>query len=106
MGHDARTVTLPGGPRGDVGRTPWSVPSPVVLDLTAAERELGYAAPGGYEQTVPAAIEWLVDRASRGPWREAFPGFARMEAGHDLFDYAAEDAYLARAERSMRDVRG
>jgi hypothetical protein len=42
----------------------------------------------------------LVASAARGPWREAFPGFACMEAGHDLFDYAAEDAYLARAERS------
>jgi nucleoside-diphosphate-sugar epimerase len=106
MGHDARTVTLTGGPHGDVGRTPWSVPSPVVLDLSAAERELGYVAPGGYEQTMPAAVEWLVDRAARGPWREAFGGFARMEAGHDLFDYAAEDAYLARAEQATRDGRG
>jgi hypothetical protein len=29
-----------------------------------------------------------------------------MEAGHDLFDYAAEDAYLARAEQATRDGRG
>lgn len=105
MGHDARTVTLTGGPHGDVGRTPWSVPNPVVLDLTGAERELGYVAPGGYEQTMPAAVEWLVDRASRSPWREAFPGFARMEAGHDLFDYAAEDDYLARFRPAAPDGR-
>ena len=105
MGHDARTVTLTGGPAGDVGRTPWSVPNPVVLDLSAAERELGYTAPSGYERTVAATVEWLVDRARRGPWREAFPGFARLEAGHDLFDYAAEDDYLARVEQIAPDVR-
>jgi len=105
MGHDARTVTFTGGPLGDVGRTPWSVPNPVVLDLSAAERELGYIAPGGYEHTVAAAVEWLVVGASRSPWREAFPGFARMEAGHDLFDYAAEDDYLAGVERAAPEVR-
>jgi peptidyl-dipeptidase Dcp len=31
-------------------------------------------------------------------------GFARMEAGLDLFDYAAQDAYLARAARSSDGV--
>ena len=43
-----------------------------------------------------ACVEWLVDEASRADWREAFPGFARMDADGTFFDYAAEDAFLAR----------
>ncbi len=99
MGHDAQTVTFPGAVRGNVGLTPWAVPAPVVLDMAAAARELGYVAPGGYEQTVGAAIEWLLAAAAREDWRTAFPGVARMEAGRDFFDYAAEDDHLARAAR-------
>lgn len=99
MGHQAETAPLSGPPRGNLGLTPWAVPRPVVLDMTAAARELGYTAPGGYEQTVGAAIEWLLAAAAREDWRTAFPGVARMEAGRDFFDYAAEDAHLARAAR-------
>ena len=41
-------------------------------------------------------MEWLVEAASARDWREAFPGFVRMEAMGDFFAYAAEDAFLAR----------
>ncbi|WP_187138395.1 NAD-dependent epimerase/dehydratase family protein [Cellulomonas timonensis] len=99
MGHDAETVAFSGPPRGNVGLTPWAVPAPVVLDMAAAARELGYVAPGTYEQTVGAAVEWLLAAGAREDWRTVFPGVARMEAGRDFFDYAAEDDHLARAAR-------
>lgn len=96
MGVSPAYVMLPGAPEGDLGSTPWTVPHPVVLGMTRARVELGYAAPGHYEDTVRACIDWLVDQASRGDWREAFPGFARMDPTDSFFDYAAEDAFLAR----------
>lgn len=98
-GHETETVTFAGPPRGNVGLTPWAVPGPVVMDTGAAARELGHVAPGGYAQTVGAAVEWLVEAAAREDWRTAFPGVARMARDRDLFDYAAEDEYLARPVR-------
>ncbi|MDC7121345.1 NmrA family NAD(P)-binding protein [Cellulomonas fimi] len=95
LGAESATVTFAGPPRGNLGLTPWSVPHDLVLDMRRAQRELGHVAPGGYAATAPAAIHWLVDEASRRDWRDAFPGFVRMEAMGDFFDYAAEDAYLA-----------
>jgi nucleoside-diphosphate-sugar epimerase len=97
MGATSRMVTVPGDPVDGVGLTPWAVPRPVVLDMHRAAVELGYTAPGGYEDTVGACVEWLVEAASARDWREAFPGFVRMEAMGDFFAYAAEDAFLARA---------
>ena len=61
MGVTSRLVTVPGDPVDGVGLTPWAVPRPVVLDLQRAADELGYVAPGGYEDTVGACVEWLVD---------------------------------------------
>ena len=95
MGVTSRLVRMPGAPSKDVGLTPWAVPGPLVLDMRSAGRELGYVAPGGYEQTVGACVEWLVEEAARTDWREAFPGFARMEAMGDFFAYDAEDEFLS-----------
>jgi nucleoside-diphosphate-sugar epimerase len=96
MGVTSRVVTVPGEPVDGVGLTPWSVPRPVVLDMQRAADELGYVAPGGYAQTVGACVEWLAEASSGRDWREAFPGFVRMEAMGDFFPYAAEDEFLAR----------
>lgn len=95
LGAESRTVTFAGPPQGNLGLTPWAVPHPLVLDTARAGRELGHVAGGGYADTAPDGIHWLVDEAARRDWREAFPGFVRMEAMGDFFDYAAEDAYLA-----------
>ena len=76
MGVSPAYVMLPGAPAGDLGSTPWTVPHPVVLGMTRARAELGYVAPGRYEDTVRSCVDWLVDAASRSDWREAFPGFA------------------------------
>ncbi|ROS30457.1 NAD(P)-dependent oxidoreductase [Cellulomonas sp. PhB150] len=96
MGTTSRIVRLPGAPREGVGSTPWAVPTPLVLDMARAHEQLGYVAPGGYGDTVAAAVEWLVDVAGDADWREVLPGFARMEGDGDFFDYAAEDALLAK----------
>ncbi|WP_155855927.1 NAD(P)-dependent oxidoreductase [Cellulomonas sp. URHD0024] len=95
MGVTSRVVRVAGEPVGGVGLTPWAVPRPLVLDMRSAERELGYQAPGGYEDTVGSCIEWLVEQAARGDWRQAFPGFGRMEAMGDFFAYDAEDEFLS-----------
>ncbi|MFG3281123.1 NAD-dependent epimerase/dehydratase family protein [Streptomyces sp. NPDC048111] len=82
-------------PRGTIGSTPWSLPHPVVYDMRAAERELGYRPVTGYVQSLPATVEWLADRLAGREWSEAFPKMARAYADAGLFDYAAEDAWLA-----------
>ncbi|WP_318204757.1 NAD-dependent epimerase/dehydratase family protein [Streptomyces sp. SCL15-4] len=93
MGATTRTVCLDGPPVGSVGRTPWSVPLPVVYDMSAAARELGYRPVVSYEQSLPRTVEWLAGSLRGRDWREAFPLLAR--AYPDLFDYAAEDAWYA-----------
>jgi hypothetical protein len=66
-----------------------------VLDLTAAT-ELGYQAVGDYASTVTDELDWLIATAT------GEPGHARLPVGLDeeffdgRFDYAAEDAWLAR----------
>ncbi|MFF5470559.1 NAD-dependent epimerase/dehydratase family protein [Streptomyces achromogenes] len=93
MGAAARTVWLDGPPEGSVGRTPWSVPLPVVCDMSAARRELGYRPVVSYADSLPETVEWLAGCVRGRDWREAFPLLAR--AYPDLFDYAAEDAWCA-----------
>ncbi|HEX5118598.1 MAG TPA: NAD-dependent epimerase/dehydratase family protein [Pseudonocardiaceae bacterium] len=68
----------------ELGHHPWESRHPVVLDMTAAT-ELGYVPAGTYARTVAAELDWL---ATGGP-----PQDTEYFAG--LFDYAAEDAYLA-----------
>ncbi|MFF5439454.1 NAD-dependent epimerase/dehydratase family protein [Streptomyces achromogenes] len=93
MGAAARTVWLDGPPEDSVGRTPWSVPLPVVCDMSAARRELGYRPVVSYADSLPETVEWLAGCVRGRDWREAFPLLAR--AYPDLFDYAAEDAWCA-----------
>ncbi|MGW0986489.1 NAD-dependent epimerase/dehydratase family protein [Streptomyces sp. NPDC002486] len=93
MGVETRTVLLDGPAPASVGRSPWSVELPVVCDMTAAERELGYRPVVTYPDNLPETVEWLTRRLSEQDWREAFPTLAR--AYPDLFDYAAEDAWFA-----------
>ncbi|WP_369387800.1 NAD-dependent epimerase/dehydratase family protein [Streptomyces sp. CG1] len=94
MGVETETTLLDGPPEGCVGRTPWSTPLPVVADMSAAERELGYRPVVSYAGSLPETVAWLTDvlRAGRD-WRECFPSLARVYP--DLFDYAAEDAWFA-----------
>ncbi|MET8506840.1 NAD-dependent epimerase/dehydratase family protein [Streptomyces sp. NPDC004787] len=95
MGVRSETILFDGPPGKDwVGYTPWTTPHPMVVDMSAAERELGYRpVVATYAESLPATIEFLAETVARRDWREAFPGLVKY--GVDFFDYAAEDAWLA-----------
>jgi len=92
MGYNGRIVEEPGEDYPPLlGRTPWSVPRPFVLDMQAAAAA-GYARATMYADAVKSTCDWLVETAADGDWRERFPGFARSLAA---FDYRTEDRLLA-----------
>jgi nucleoside-diphosphate-sugar epimerase len=108
LGHDWQEVLLD-EPAGPVGRHPWDVPHPVVLDTSAAAA-LGYVPAGDYAATVTAEVDWLVRAASAHASATAPPS-ASPGAANDpdaavlsrldgeffapMLDYAAEDRYYA-----------
>jgi nucleoside-diphosphate-sugar epimerase len=73
-----------------VGRTPWSVQRPFVLDTTAATK-LGYEPRVTYRQTAGAVCDWLAG-VTNDDWQSLLPVLASYP--YDLFDYAAEDAVI------------
>ena len=97
LGHDRVEVLLPEGVEEALGRHPWQSKYPVVLDVSAAT-ELGYRAAGDYAATVADEVRWLASIAE--PGAADVPG-AQLPAAYDreffesMFDYAAEDRYLA-----------
>lgn len=94
MGARAEDVLVDGPPPSPtVGDTPWSVPQPVICDMSAAERELGHRPVIRYADTLPETIASIERQLARRDWREAYPAMFRNYG--DLFDYAAEDAWLA-----------
>ncbi|MCX5099066.1 MULTISPECIES: NAD(P)-dependent oxidoreductase [unclassified Streptomyces] len=99
LGRSTSTVLSAGPPGEDgVGGTPWSSHHPIVYDMTAAERELGYRPVTGYVQSLPETVEWIAARLVGQDWTAAFPAMLRSY-GKKLFDYAAEDAWLAAYDR-------
>ncbi|MEU9779684.1 NAD-dependent epimerase/dehydratase family protein [Streptomyces phaeochromogenes] len=93
MGVETESVLVDGpAPAETVGDTPWSVPHPVVCDMAAAERELGYRAVVRYAETLPDTVAWIEGQLAGRDWREAYPKMFQNYG--DLFDYAAEDAWL------------
>jgi nucleoside-diphosphate-sugar epimerase len=84
LGHDWTEVPLAPDVDSGLGRHPWDKLPPMVLDLTAAT-DLGHRPVGDYASTVRTEIDWLV-AAPPNPDDAFFAG---------LFDYAAEDNYLA-----------
>jgi nucleoside-diphosphate-sugar epimerase len=74
-----------------VARTPWSVPSPVVLNCCAA-LDLGYSPAKTYADAIKPVCDWLVATAGDGDWKDRFPLLARYP--RDLFDYAKEDEFF------------
>jgi len=91
LSHEWAEVLI-GEPVGEVGNTFWSVPHPVVLDMTEAEFELGYRPITTYEQAVPETVQWLVEATKERSWQEVMPRAA--EYMQDSFDYAAEDELM------------
>lgn len=81
-GHAFEEVLVEGRP--EAARNPWAVPHPFVLDMAAAERELGYRPVATYADAVEETVAWLL--AERPPLDEYMATF---------FDYEAEDAFLA-----------
>jgi nucleoside-diphosphate-sugar epimerase len=78
-----------------IGRTPWSVPRPFVLDTQAATA-LGYFPTTTYAQSIGPICDGLVEAAAGKDWRYIFPVLASYP--YDLFDYALEDAFFAASE--------
>jgi nucleoside-diphosphate-sugar epimerase len=84
LGHEFEPVLVPGEEYGN----PWAVPRPVVLEMAAAERELGYRPVATYPEAVREACAWLVEEIERGrDWKGTY-----LE---ESLDYASEDAVLA-----------
>jgi nucleoside-diphosphate-sugar epimerase len=79
-----------------LGRTPWSVQRPFVLDLTAATA-LGYQPRTTYPEAAASICEWIVRGTAGRDWRAAFPALATYP--YDLFDYRREEAELAQLPR-------
>ncbi|MGI5350895.1 NAD-dependent epimerase/dehydratase family protein [Streptomyces sp. CA-250714] len=104
LGRECKTVLLDGAPPEEaptVGRTPWSLPYPLVMDMSAAEQELGYRPVTTYEQALPGTVEWLLGHLHGQDWREALPAMAAAyDPMGELFDYAAEDRWLTENGRS------
>lgn len=74
-----------------VGRNPWAVPRPFVLDTRAAVA-IGYAPVTTYSQAVAAICDDLLTAQTTPDWRARFPLLASYP--YDHFDYRAEDAIL------------
>jgi nucleoside-diphosphate-sugar epimerase len=85
LDHEWEEILVGGA---ELGRHPWDKLPPLVLDMTEA-RELGYVPVGDYAATIGDEIGWLV-AGGYEPDPEFFAG---------LFDYAAEDRFLAGARR-------
>ena len=85
-------VLLPGDPRGEVGASPWTAPRPFVLDMTAAERDLGYRPVARYVDAVQETARWLIGHVKGRAWQEALPPLA--PAAEALFPYEEEDAVV------------
>jgi nucleoside-diphosphate-sugar epimerase len=87
MGAKLDLVRFEGLPEKGVGGHPWGAAHPIVLDMRRAEA-LGYRAVGGYAD--------LVGEACRSAEAAAGAGAVFVPYLLAMFDYAAEDAWLAR----------
>lgn len=100
LGWECETVLLDGAPPQEeptVGSTPWGLPHPLVMDMSAARDALGYRPVTTYEEALAETVDWLAGRLRGRDWREAFPKMAaNYDPMGDLFDYTAEDRWLER----------
>ncbi|MFJ3383551.1 MULTISPECIES: NAD-dependent epimerase/dehydratase family protein [unclassified Curtobacterium] len=91
LDHTFEEVLLDADAPAFVGLTPWSSPTPYVLDTTAA-RSLGWQPPAFADAVVPE-LDWLVETAHRTPVDGDVP-WADDPFWDRLFDYGPEDAAL------------
>lgn len=94
MGWQTERVLVDEPPAPTVGNHPWAVPRPVVADMSCAAGELGYRPVATYEEAMRETVPWALAAAEGREWRDVFPTLAIYP---DLFDYAAEDEFLAQA---------
>ena len=92
-GADLRVEPFDGAPIDGVGSHPWCVPRPFVVDMTAA-LALGYQPAADYRDAIESACRAAEAAAAAGA------SFAPFFDG--LFDYAAEDAFLAGRDHALR----
>lgn len=78
-----------------VGWSPWSIARPFVLSTDAAEA-CGYTPATTYATSIGRTCDWLVSEYGCD-WKQRFPVLASYP--RELFDYAAEDRFLAEYER-------
>jgi nucleoside-diphosphate-sugar epimerase len=84
LGHEFEPVLLPAAEFGN----PWAVPTPFVVSMEAAERELGYRPLTTYPEAVKETCAWIVGELDSGrDWNGTY-----LEA---TLDYAAEDEAIA-----------
>jgi nucleoside-diphosphate-sugar epimerase len=86
-------VPMDGPPLGRVGGNPWGVPRPMIVDVSRAAAT-GYKPVTTYREAMAETCLSIAAAAKAGT---AFPPYIL-----DLFDYAAEDAWLAM--RGLADV--
>jgi nucleoside-diphosphate-sugar epimerase len=77
--------------RGELGQTPWSAPTPLLVDMSKAERELSYRPATSWAEALPRQVDWLVEATRDRVWREVLPGGAE----YLNFDYGREDEFVA-----------
>jgi nucleoside-diphosphate-sugar epimerase len=91
LGHERTEVLLPTwAARGETAQTPWSTPKPLLVDMQAAERELGYRPVVGWRDAVVGQVRWLAEVTRGRDWKEVLPRGAQ----YLRFDYDAEDALV------------
>ena len=77
-GHEREEQLLDDAP--DAAQNPWAAPDPFLVDMAAAERELGYRPVTTYHDAVADTVDWLVtEQPPLHPYMQQF------------FDYEAED---------------
>jgi len=91
VGHERAEVLLSEpAARGETGQTPWSGPKPLIVDMRAAERELGYQPAVLWQTAIVEQAHWLVEATRDHDWKEVLP----RGAEYLRFDYEAEDALV------------
>lgn len=91
--HEFVECLVAGAP--EVARNPWATPHPIVVDMAAAERELGYRPVTTYEDAVAHTVRWLLEeQPPLDPYMATF------------FDYDAEDAFLQTTGRGDERQKG
>ena len=89
MDHEWEIVSVPADRLPPTN--PFASPYPLVYDLSRIRAELGYRDSVSLEEGMGRTVDWLLAH----PPTPATWGLARYLI-HDAFDYAAEDAAMAR----------